>query len=699
MQWNINGFYNNYEYLQELISKENAQIICLQETNLKNNEILKTKNFNCYNKNRLDCKAASGGVGILIYDKIYSQELQLTTNLEAIAVTIKIKNKTITICNIYLSNRNGIDLSTLQELISQLPTPFLLLGDCNSHSALWGSYKTDNRGKIIEELLTNNDMILLNDSSPTHFNIANTKNSAIDLSFCSSNIATCFDWQARDSLYGSDHYPIIISFENDAEETTDIIQARRFIFQKADWKMYKETVEQNISELDKAIEHNTYYNTSTIDKLIEKFMDITLKAANASIPKTGINNKAKYATWWNNDCEIAIKNAKAALNKYKRKKTLDTKIEFKRLKAISKRTVKQAKSQAWIEFLNSINQQIPNKEIWNKIKSIDGKNKRTHITALHENNEIITDPSKIANILAENFASNSSDNNHNNEFLAHKELIENSSDLGTEESKFISQSLHINEPITYQELLEVVKSSKNTSPGPDGIPNILLKNLPTSMYTRLLKIYNIIWDKKLYPSLWKQATVIPINKPGKNKANKDSYRPIALTCCLCKILEKIVNKRLREYLEKQNIIHKYQSGFREKCSTTDCLVTLETNICNAFNNNQHVVAVCLDMEKAYDLIWRRRVLEILIKHNITNNMYFFIKNFLFDRTIKVKVNNSYSRQIEINNGVPQGSVISVTIFLLAINDISNYAIPPSSITMFADDVTLFVKGKNLKTTQ
>ena len=80
-------------------------------------------------------------------------------------------------------------------------------------------------------------------------------------------------------------------------------------------------------------------------------------------------------------------------------------------------------------------------------------------------------------------------------------------------------------------------------------------------------------------------------------------------------------------------------------------------------------------------------------------MYQFVKNFLNNRIIKIKIANVLSRPNKIDNGVPQGSVISVTLFLLAINDIVNYISLPVKCTIFADDVTLFIKGKNLKTSE
>ena len=125
VQWNVNGLNNRYEILQALIKRKNADIICIQETNLKNDETIQIKNFTTYNKSRKDCTAASGGVGIIVNNKLFSQPIQINTELEAVAVKVVIENKNICICNIYLSHKYLLKLSDIQELIDELPQPFV----------------------------------------------------------------------------------------------------------------------------------------------------------------------------------------------------------------------------------------------------------------------------------------------------------------------------------------------------------------------------------------------------------------------------------------------------------------------------------------------------------------------------------------------------------------------------------------------
>ena len=111
------------------------------------------------------------------------------------------------------------------------------------------------------------------------------------------------------------------------------------------------------------------------------------------------------------------------------------------------------------------------------------------------------------------------------------------------------------------------------------------------------------------PKSWKEATVIPIPKPDKDNTNQNNYRPIALTSCICKTLERMINERLVWYLEKNNIITEFQSGFRHQRSTNDHLVRLETFIREAFIKKEHLVAVFFDLEKAYDTTWKYGIMN------------------------------------------------------------------------------------------
>jgi potassium voltage-gated channel Eag-related subfamily H protein 8 len=131
----------------------------------------------------------------------------------------------------------------------------------------------------------------------------------------------------------------------------------------------------------------------------------------------------------------------------------------------------------------------------------------------------------------------------------------------------------------------------------------MIKHLSSYSLSNLLFLYNRIWRERAFPASWRIATVIPILKPGKDPTNPLSYRPIALTNCLCKLLEKMINARLMFYLETNNCLSKLQSGFRRGRCTIDNIIDLEIRIRNAFAKRNHLVSIFFDIEKAYDRTW------------------------------------------------------------------------------------------------
>ena len=130
----------------------------------------------------------------------------------------------------------------------------------------------------------------------------------------------------------------------------------------------------------------------------------------------------------------------------------------------------------------------------------------------------------------------------------------------------------------------------------------------------------------------------------------------------------MINKQLVWYLESNNLITKFQSGFRAERSTNDNLFRLETFIRDAFIKREHVVAVFFDLEKAYDTTWRYGILKDLHNFGLKGRLPNFIKSFLEDRIIQVRVGSTDLYDQE--QGVPQGAILSTTLFNVKLNDIS-----------------------------
>ena len=165
--------------------------------------------------------------------------------------------------------------------------------------------------------------------------------------------------------------------------------------------------------------------------------------------------------------------------------------------------------------------------------------------------------------------------------------------------------------------------------------------------------------------------VIPIPKPNKEYTDPNSYSSIALRHCLCKTMERMVHGRLVYYLGSNGVISNLQSCFRKQWCTKDQLVWLETWVREGHENREHVATVLFDLEKAYDTTWKYGILLDLFKAGLRQFLPIFVSKFLENRLFRVRVGSTLSDQFSQETRVPQGSILSVTLFNLKINGIVN----------------------------
>ncbi|KAJ3666828.1 hypothetical protein Zmor_002258 [Zophobas morio] len=426
------------------------------------------------------------------------------------------------------------------------------------------------------------------------------------------------------------------------------------------------------------------------ESVLSQLNHLIVSAAHNHIGKTKLIPR-KTVPWWNVECAEALRKSKRAFNVWKRKKSQDSFIEFKKLRAQTRLIIKRAKQNSWISFVSTLHSNTPTKVVWDRIKRIKGNTYQPGPAQIISHGSVIDDNQGIANLLAQKFETASSNANCTPAFLSHKNQVE---------SSFAPpqiDSVHpLNNIFSLEELENALQACPNSAAGPDDIPFIFLQNLPCTGKVILLNLYNDIWTGHSFPELWSEAIIIPILKPNKPKFDVNSYRPISLTCTMCKLMEKMINRRLVWYLEKEHLLNIHQSGFRKLRSTADNIINLESEIREAFANRHKVLAVFFDIEKAYDMTWRHKILDQLLRWELTGNIYFFVFNFLHNRTFSVRVNNTLSRKKNLQNGIPQGSVLSVTLFLIAINDILKDVNHPVKGGLFADDLILYIKGKELQ---
>ena len=512
-------------------------------------------------------------MAIIVNNSVAHHLVKLETTLQAVAVNISL-NKTITLCSVYLPPRLPIDVKKLDDLIDQLPEPFILMGDFNAHHTLWGCIDTNDKGRIIEDFVTKHDLVLLNEKSSTYLHPATGSYSSLDLTICSPGIFPDFNWKVFEDLHGSDHFPIQVS------EVGPSVQQRpqRWKLQKANWEQFKIYCEQTI--------HPSAFEDC--ETPAELFTSLLYSAAEKSIPRTSTNPKHPNKPWFNNDCKKAIAERKSVLRQFNLRPTQDNLSKFKIARAKARRTIKQSKRASWRQYVSRLNSRSSVKKTWDMIRKVNDKNSSLNVGHLNVGDNVVTSKADIAYVLADTFAKKSSSSNYLTSFKKFQNTKEKSN-LNFQSNN----NEHYNKDFTMKELRKALKKCHDTAVGCDDIHYQFLKHLPFRSLDSLLRIFNQVWHTGILPDSWKEAIVISIPKPGKDSTNPANYRPIALTSCICKTMERMVHDRLVWFLEKRKLIAAVQSGFRKQRGTLDHLVRFETFIREAFTKKEHVVSVFL----------------------------------------------------------------------------------------------------------
>lgn len=250
---------------------------------------------------------------------------------------------------------------------------------------------------------------------------------------------------------------------------------------------------------------------------------------------------------------------------------------------------------------------------------------------------------------------------------------------------------NLNGDFIMEEMMRAIKkSSKNSAPGPDHIEYNMIRRLPKEYLMEILIIFNYLYKEGKIIESWRKQTIIFIDKPGKNKV-----RPISLASCMGKILERMVNERLIWWAEKNKKFHPSQNGFRKGRSCLNNLTQLTAVIKTGYYKYEYTMAAMLDVAAAYDSVNCDLLVRKLISMKCSNRITTLIQEWFHFREGDFVVSDGEDNSIRrrVWKGLPQGAVLSPTLYALHTEDIMNN-IEEGVELQFADDIVIFTRGKN-----
>jgi hypothetical protein len=252
-------------------------------------------------------------------------------------------------------------------------------------------------------------------------------------------------------------------------------------------------------------------------------------------------------------------------------------------------------------------------------------------------------------------------------------------------SKFIFKEIEMST------LIEIVKDLKPKTV-PDNINDKILINCFQEINTKLLDVINSCIREGSFPSCWKKSMVVPIEKLKIPKEPQD-FRPINILPLCEKILEIVLHNQISKYVEENQILYELQSGFRQSHSCETAAQAVLSSWRKHADEGKVSIVAFLDFKRAFETIDRDRLIGKLKKYGFSESSLRLLKSFLCDRKQFTYVNREKSDDIDVNIGVPQGSVLGPLLFILYINDLPLH-MQKVIIKIFADDTLISATADN-----
>ena len=668
LQVNISGLQPKVNELLTLLQEQDVRIALIQETILPAK--LEKINITGYTPYKCVCKNCQGIMTLIRNDTQAEVQHHLAGDIDMQKVTTWIGKKKYIFYNVYWPNNSFSKLPLNETTYKRC----IIAGDFNAHTPSLGYKEYNFRGKQVEDLCNSSNLILEQDmeSEPTLLHRRHLTTTRPDLTFVSSDLYNQTTVNVMDDI-GSDHRPILIKIGK--LQKTEIRRKTFWNYKKANLKEYARITDDGMNKIDIA--------TPSLDKVSSDICSVISKASIETIPR---GNYKKYKPFWNKELKAAVHARRQARKKVEKDPTAENRNNYNKLTAKVRFLTRQWKKCKWRDTCQKLDLNKNGHKAWKLLKNLEGTAKKENPKPVLKDGRKIVDGHKKANYFNKYFSGVNKSSRRRNLDNALWKLYKKKLKVPS------CNALPFEQDFTIQELNSAIrKAAPRKSPGPDGITNEMISNLGSIAKEKLLQFMNRTWKEGQLPSSWRTANVTPILKKGKPAGHPQSYRPISLTSCLGKVAERMINTRLYHWLEENHLLDNAQAGFRKGSRTEDQLFRFVQSTIDGFQDGKSTTAIFIDFQQAYDRVWRKGLLIKMSNMGIHGRMLKWIKSFLTNRTMQTTIDGKTSSKKTLEEGLPQGSALSCTLFLIYINDL-----PPLlniSKALFADDLVIWTTEK------
>ncbi len=581
--------------------------------------------------------------------------------------TVKIDNRQVFVCSLYLDINLDVKPPQLVELIercNEAQAPLIVGADTNAHSTLWGCRESNLRGEGLEALLLSKNMLVLNSGSVPTF-VTSRAESIIDVTMVNCAALEQLkvqDWEVDRSFSGSDHRYVSYT----VGKYVPYSQQYRNL-KKADWELFRGALE--VGELPEIEESGSNFEScaEALQKLVQESLDkaCPLKPALKRPPNP----------WWNSELDDLRKELKRAHGK--RKQNDECWESFIALKRRYKNAIITANRETWRQFCTKA-ETIG--DISKVVKAIRPKPSKG-VSLFSSQGKTLTPKETLGNLMDAHFI--------------------DSVPAGDMEGEKATTIRHVeDETMNFVEYIEPskVKHALNSfgphkAAGPDGLKPIVLQNLNSGCLQYISELYKLAVVTGQAPKVWRKMSVVFLPKEGKSDyGTAKSYRPITLSNFILKGLERLIQWYLNENVTTEPLYaqHAYTKGRSCDTAVSEAVDYIERN---SLRGN-HVLAVSLDCSGAFDRITFESARQTMLEKLVPSGIIHLYMSILKGRWVTAKLQGETETR-KPRRGSPQGGVLSPLIWILIMDTIlRTFRHSNVKVVGYADDILLMVSGKD-----
>lgn len=689
IHFNCRSLYANFEKINEYLSsiKGKFKLIALSETWLSKDKgaDMYIEGYELHHVNRGNKKG--GGVALYVDSDLKCKPVKLMTSaiddlMECLTVEIEMENgKNIVVTCVYRTPSSNIEIfkDKLEELMDRLNEKkiFIMCGDFNIDLLNISKHKATS--DFLDGLYSRGLYPLITRPS----RITSTGATLIDNIFVNVMQNTIRGGLLINDI--SDHLPVFSIYNCQMKE-----KVKKVAYRSARVRT-TEAIDKFRTDLLKEQWNDVY--VGDVNVAYDSFLNSYLSLYNKHCPLRQFKQNSRYNNkpWITKGLQNACKKKNKLYRDFIKFRTKTAEKQYKVYKNKLTVIMRQAKKDYYNKRLQENKGDI--KGSWKILNDIlRNKPVFTNTSGYFTNdkNRILENMQDVVNEFNFFFV-----NVGPNLAKSIKKRDESQTKDGRIEGGKMLQSMFVGE-VNNDEIVSIVGKFKNkTSIDSDGIDMIIVKKTIDCIIKPLCYIFNLSFRAGVFPDRMKTAKVIPLFKTG-DKYSFTNYRPVSLLSQFSKVFEKVFANKLDNFIEKNKLISESQFGFRSNRSTSLALMKITEEITTAIEKNKYTIGVFIDLKKAFDTIDHKILISKLQTYGLRGVVLSWLSSYLDKRQQFVQFSGYKSECLNLECGVPQGSVLGPKLFNLYINDLCEVSKSLQSV-LFADDTNFFCSGEDLKT--